>query len=247
MDYNKIKGLLAALLCLALNGCNEKKDDNVLSVGTSADYPPFEYYENGKMVGFDIDFAEELAKELGKKCSMVDMPFDSILASIDNGSIDVGMAGVEATEERKKNFDFSECYYHDSYGTIYKKDRPVTNLNQLSKLKVGVQLGCTQEIWLKKHIPNAEIVTMSNNNSLVEALKAGHIDCIFMGYSQCISFCEKNENLGCSILIESDDDGSAIVVKKNSKLTAKLDKAIKALKKKGIIDKLKKKWFKWKK
>ncbi|MDR0677116.1 MAG: ABC transporter substrate-binding protein [Holosporaceae bacterium] len=243
---NKIGILLLILWGVLLCGCDEKRDDKFIKFGTSADYPPFEYYENGKIVGFEIELAQMIANELGKEVSIVDMPFDSILPSINNGTVDAGIAGFAPTEERKKNFDFSDSYYHDAYGVVYKKENPITNKAQMAHTKVGTQLGTTVDIWLKKHVPSVTGITMSNNNQLIEALKAGHVDCVFIGYAQCISFCEKNQNLKCSLISEANE-GSCILIKKGSPLKDKLNAAIKSLIEKGKIQELKEKWFKWKK
>ena len=96
---------------LADNKDTSYLDDGVLDVGTSADFPPYEYYENDKMVGIDVEIMDALAKELGVEVKMHDMDFNNIIASIQSGKLDAGAAGFTVTEDRKKSVNFTAVSY----------------------------------------------------------------------------------------------------------------------------------------
>jgi polar amino acid transport system substrate-binding protein len=240
---------------LLLNGCEKKDDNNIIRFGTSADYPPFEYYENGKMTGFEVELAQMIAAELGKEAKIEDMPFDSILISLNNDTIDAGIACFVTTEDRKQNYDFSDCYHHDVLAIVYKKGDSEFDKSdfrrmktKLENAKIGCQLGTTMEVWLKKNVPNSEIISMDVNNKIIEALKAGHIEYVLIDYTQAVAFCEKNHDLNYHVIEEEGkQEGNGIAFKKGSSLREKINVALKSLESSGKIQKLKEKWLKWKK
>src|SRR5512145_489399 len=96
----------------AANHLEAVKKAGVIKVGTSADYPPFESVdENGNKVGFDIELMTEIAKRLDVKLEWVDMPFDSLIAAVQEGKIDAAISAFNYSEERDQAIDFSEAYY----------------------------------------------------------------------------------------------------------------------------------------
>lgn len=92
----------------------------VLKMGTSADFPPFEYIESSSVVGFDISIAEEIAKDLGYNLQIENMSFDSLVSALQSNQIDLVLAGMSVTEERQKNVLFSDPYYTSSQVVIVK-------------------------------------------------------------------------------------------------------------------------------
>lgn len=80
---------------------------------TNATFEPFEYYKNGKIVGIDVDVAHAIGDYLNMNVQVVDMEFDAIIASVQMGKADAGIAGMTVTEERKKNINFSDTYAYE--------------------------------------------------------------------------------------------------------------------------------------
>ena len=119
--------IITILIAFSLSGCSQGKASAEVSkmdkikekgkivIGTSADYPPYEFHKSidGKdtIVGFDIEIAKEIAKDLGVELEIKDMKFDGLLAALQTGNIDFVAAGMNPTEDRKKNVDFSKIYY----------------------------------------------------------------------------------------------------------------------------------------
>ncbi|MDR0632593.1 MAG: ABC transporter substrate-binding protein [Holosporales bacterium] len=231
--------LLSAVL-FVLSGCKNSTNQNALKFAVCADYPPFEYYENGKIVGFDADLANAIAEKLGKKAVLEDMQLPAILASVHNGLSDAAISALAATKERANNYDFSTSYYEESFSAVYKENHPVATLSQLSEAKVVCQLGSSMEIWLKSN--NIPHNTIDNNNQAIESLKAGHVDCVFMDEIQARAFCKNNPGLQNSHIAKSGD-GYSILVKKGSSLKKDIDGALKELEADGTIEKLKKKYL----
>ncbi|MFI3258246.1 MAG: transporter substrate-binding domain-containing protein [Spirochaetales bacterium] len=94
---------------------------NPVKLGTNAAFPPFEYVEGTKVVGFDITMGEYIAAQLGQPLEVVDMAFDSLIAALDSGVVDFVAAGMSITEERQKNVDFSVPYYESEQVIIVRK------------------------------------------------------------------------------------------------------------------------------
>lgn len=92
----------------------KKKDvertNGTLVVATNAQFKPYEYYDNGNIIGVDIDIMQAICDELGMELKVEDMEFDSIIPAIQSGKADVGAAGMTVNEDRKKNVDFSDSY-----------------------------------------------------------------------------------------------------------------------------------------
>lgn len=100
---------------------DEVLSGKVVKLGTNAAFPPFEYVEGTKIVGFDITMGQKIAKDLGQSLEVVDMSFDSLIPALSSGAIDFIAAGMSVTEERKKNVDFSEPYFTSNQVIIVRK------------------------------------------------------------------------------------------------------------------------------
>ena len=99
----------------------ELTGDKTLKLGTNAAFPPFEYVEGSKIVGFDITMGQKIAQDAGTKLEVVDMAFDSLIPALASGAIDFIAAGMSVTEERKKNVDFSVPYFESEQVIIIRK------------------------------------------------------------------------------------------------------------------------------
>ena len=99
----------------------ESEGTEVIRMGTNAAFPPFEYYDNTKIVGFDVSLSQIIARDLGKKLKVVDMDFDGLIAALQSGAIDFVAAGMTANDERRQNVDFSEPYYSSNQVIIVRK------------------------------------------------------------------------------------------------------------------------------
>jgi len=97
------------------------KYQGTLTMATNAEFPPYEYIEDGKIKGFDIDLARAIADLLGRELKVTDIHFDSIIPAVQSGKVDMGASGITVTEPRKKNIDFSQSYYSASIVIVIRK------------------------------------------------------------------------------------------------------------------------------
>ena len=240
----KLKIFLITLLAsILLISCSDMQDSNKLIVATSADNPPYEFMQDGEIVGFDIDFINAVSKELGKEIEIKNMEFHSLIAALASNNIDAVIAGMSITPERAKRVDFSIPYAGAKIAVLYRKCDDFTAPSDLKDKKVGAQLGT---IWnMLAHDLSIEIdfdiQSLASNLMLVEELKNMRIDAVVVEQSQAAKFSEAHSVLG-NFPIDNMSSSFAIALPKNSQVKRDIDKAIKTLKDNGTMARLAKKW-----
>ena len=93
-----------------------------LIMSTNAEFPPYELLENNEVVGFDVDMMKAVCDKLGYELEIENIAFDSIIASVNSGKADVGVAGMSVTEDRLKNVDFTDAYTTSTQVIITRAD-----------------------------------------------------------------------------------------------------------------------------
>jgi polar amino acid transport system substrate-binding protein len=156
-------------------------------VGTSADWPPFEYIDKeGNYAGIDIVLAKKIAEALGVELEIKDMDFGALIEALKTGVIDIILADIHPTAEREKVVDFTITYYAAyAYALVTLKEKAgeITDIESLYGKRVGVQTGTIQEDWAKENLAGkAEIKSYDRvYPEMVMALKRGDIDAMIVG------------------------------------------------------------------
>ena len=145
-----------------------------ITVATSPDFPPFEYLEDGEVVGIEIDILNEIAQELGVTLTVQQMDFDSVVPGVQAGKFDLGASGITATEKRKKNVDFSEPYFLASQSIVVPQDSLIDSKADLAEKKISVQTGTTAEDYCMEN--GYEVLAFTANNDAAAALSSGKAD-----------------------------------------------------------------------
>jgi arginine/lysine/histidine transporter system substrate-binding protein len=213
-------------------------------LGTSADYPPYEFHKsvNGKdeIVGFDIEIAKEIAKDLGVQLEIKDMKFDGLLAALQTDNVDMVIAGMTPDEERKKSVDFSKIYYTAVQGIVVRaedKDKYKT-VDDLKTVKLGVQKGAIQEQIAKEQLPQAQTKAISKISDLMLELKTKRLDALIVEVPVANAYISKNPDLAIApAKLNTEEAGSAIALKKgNTKLAEQMNQTLDRLIKDKKID-----------
>lgn len=231
-----ISRLSLLFICLiVMVGCG-KKDDNKLVMVTEAGFAPYEYYENGEIVGVDVDIAKEIAKELGKELVIKDIAFDSIINEVRTGKADIGAAGISYSDERAKKVDFSINYSVSKQVVIVKNDSFINSINDINDKKIAVQLGSVADTYVTENYKNAEIIRQKKYLAAIEDLKVGKVDLVVMDELPAKEIIEKNS--GIKILDgELTSDSYGMIVKKgNTELLETVNKVLNRLSSDGSID-----------
>ncbi len=252
----KIIALIMALLCLSLCfvGCakdNNTNDDGgegepqakpVLKMATNAYFQPYEYYQDGKIVGIDAEIAAAIAAHMGYDLVIEDMEFDTIITAVKEGSVDFGMAGMTVTEKRLQEIDFSNSYATGVQSIIVPVDSPITSVDDLyaegAAYKVGVQQGTTGDIYATDDFGSDNVTPYNNGNNAVLALVGGDVDCVIIDNEPAKALVKANAGLKILETSYADEDYAICVKKGNSDLLNKINEAIVALTKDGTIDKI---------
>jgi arginine/lysine/histidine transporter system substrate-binding protein len=228
------------------SGAEEKK---VLKMATSADYPPFEYIDTAKggdIIGFDIDLANALAEKTGYEIKVQDMDFNSLIPALQAKQIDLVLAGMTPTPERKENVDFTDVYYTANHMIVSLKDNEVTSIEELEGKTVGVQLGSIQEEKATELSEQVNIQVENRNRipDLIQELKSGRIDVAIIEDTVATRYFEKDQDLsGFTLEAPEDEAGSAIAFQKGSSVTNEFNDALNEMKENGELEELVIKWF----
>ena len=229
------KFMLLVMSILLLTGC--KRDDNKLILATEAGFAPYEYYQDGEIVGVDIDIAREIAASLGKELVIKDVSFDFIINEIKSGKSDIGAAGMSITKERLEEVDFSVEYAVSNQVVIVPMDSKITSIDQISNQRIAVQLGTVADSYVNENYKDATVIRQKKYLSMVEDLKAGKVDLIIMDLLPASEIVKSND--GLKILDEylfTDKYGMAIK-KGNKELLDKVNDVLTRLMSEGKIEK----------
>ncbi|QQE76012.1 transporter substrate-binding domain-containing protein [Brevibacillus composti] len=221
-----------------------------LVMATSADFKPYEFHDlsSGKdeIVGFDVDIAKYIGKELGFEVEIVDMNFDGLVPALQAKRADFVMAGMTPTPEREKNVDFSIVYYDSKNSIVSKKDSGLTKPEQLAGKKVTVQTGSIQEgaaKELQKTLQGMEIISLNKTGEIVEEVKTGRVDAAILENTVAKGFIEANPELQFTTFEGDSKLNTAIAFPKGSPYVEDFNKVIKQMQENGEMEKLIKKWF----
>lgn len=219
-----------------MTGCG--KNENELVLATEAGFAPYEYYEDGKVVGVDIDIAKEIAKELGKELVIKDVSFDFVINEVKSGKADFAAAGISITPEREKEVDFTIEYTTSNQVVVVKKGSPITKFDDIKDKKIAVQLGSVADLYVEENYKKATIVPHKKYLSAVEDVKTNKADCIIMDELPAKEIVKENDNLVILDGFLFQDKYGMIVKKGNDELKDKINQVLERMKNDGTIDKL---------
>ncbi|MBD1903137.1 ABC transporter substrate-binding protein/permease [Trichocoleus sp. DQ-A3] len=213
---------------------------------TSADYPPYEFRDTASgsadIVGFDVDIANYIAKELGFQLEIKDTDFSGIIPAVQSGRADFAMAGMTPTAERRKNVDFSDIYYEAKNTIVARKGSNLTTPESLAGKKVGVQLGSTQE-KAAKEIKGTNLVALNKTGEIIQEVKSNRIDAAIIEDTIAKGFIANNPDLEFNTVPNTGEAGSAIAFAKGSPLVNDFNRVLGEMKQNGKIESLVTKWF----
>lgn len=227
------------LMCVFAFG----KGKESIYVGTNPEFYPFEYLENGEMTGFDVELMEKIGEKLGKDIKWKDMAFDGLLPALQSKKLDVIIAGMTATEDRKKSVNFSKAYYTSTQKILVNEEtNDIDSLESMKGKAVGVILGYTGDVAVSK-IKEIKVKRYNGAGEGVMALKAKKVEAVVLDSEPAKNYVEKNKGLK---LIEANlgkEEYAIAISKDNIKLTNEINGALIELMEDGTYDNLMKKYF----
>jgi len=237
---------LALVICV-FAGCSSSK--GTLRMVTNAEFPPYEFYEGGKIVGIDVEIAQAIADKLGMTLEITDMDFNSLIAAIETGKADICLAGLTVTEDRQKSVDFTESYATGVQVVIVKEDSAIASVDDLfgdANYTIGVQESTTGDLYCTWDIEDEGLGTVNRYNKgadAVAALVAGKVDCVVIDNEPAKNFVAANAGLKILDTEYAVEDYAAAMNKSNTELYNKVNDALKALIADGSVQKIVEKYI----
>lgn len=235
--------VLTFAACGGQNGASTNNEaDNKITMATNAEFPPYEYMSDGKVVGIDAEIAQAIADKLGKELVIENVDFDSLIPGVQTGKYDFVMAGMTVTDERKKQVDFTQTYATGVQVIIVKEGSPITTADDLfaegANNKIGVQLATTGDLYCTGDIEDKGLGSVERFNKgadAVMALNSGKVDCVVIDNEPAKVFVQQNPGLKILDTEYITEDYAAAVSKDNKELLADIDKALDELIEEGKV------------
>jgi len=223
-------------------------EEGFLTMATNAQFPPYEYYEGSDIVGIDAEIAGAIAAKLGLELKIEDMEFDSIIEAVKSGKVDIGMAGMTVTDERKESVDFTDSYATGVQVIIVPEDSKIVSVDDLfaegAKHVIGVQRNTTGDLYTTWDLEDAGLATIdrySKGADAVQALKTGKVDCVVIDNEPAKAFVAEIEGLKILDTQYIEEQYAGAMSKDNKALYEAVNSALAELiadgTVKGIIDK----------
>lgn len=236
---------LAVLSAQAGANLDAIKAAGVIKIGTEGTYAPFTYHdEANKLVGFDVEIGEEIAKRLGVKPEFVEGKWDGLIAGLDAQRYDTVINQVGITEERKAKFDFSDPYIASKAALIVRDDNAdIKGFADLSGKKAAQSLTSNYGQIAQK--AGAELVGTDGFDQSIALVVQGRADATINDSLSFLDFKKKQPDAPVKIVAtEGDASYSGVIVRKGDpELVAAINKALADIKSDGTYQKISEKYF----
>ena len=236
--------MAASLAACSADDSSSESQTAKLTLATSADFPPYEYVaDDGSYAGIDVEIAGKIAEKMGMELEVVNMDFNSIVASVSSGKYDMGMAGLTVTEDRLESVDFSDSYANGVQAIIVKEGSDIESVDDLyaegASYTVGAQITTTGAIYFATDIEDGRTTcTLQEFNTgadAVLALSSGKIDCVIIDNEPAKSFVAANKGLKILETEYTNEDYAICVAKGNTELLDKINTALNELISDGTV------------
>ena len=252
----KIIALILAAMMLTcasvlFTSCGEKAD--TLDMATNAAFPPYEFKDGETFKGIDVEIAGLIAEKLGMELKIHDVEFGSIIAGVQSGKFDMGIAGMTVTDERKEKVNFSDTYAKGVQVVIVKEDCEYASFEDFyteikddapqgvkEGIKIGVQQDTTGDIYSSDTPENwgfgeDNVIRYKTGADAVQALISGKVTAVIIDNEPAKSFVEGNKGLKIMDATYVEEDYAIAIAKENTELLEKINKALDELEAEGKL------------
>ena len=160
-------------------------------------FPPYEFYENEKPVGIDVEIMQAICDKIGYELEISDMEFGSIITAVSTGKLDVGFGAITITEDRAKSVHFTTSYATGIQTIIVTEDSTIASADDLrgEDIKIGVQQDTTGDIYATDDFGEEHISRFNKGADAVQALITGKVNAVIIDNSPAETFVAQNEGL----------------------------------------------------
>ncbi|MEH7304593.1 ABC transporter substrate-binding protein [Neobacillus drentensis] len=252
MKKSLITGLFVSMffvsILLSACGSTEKSNGSEMKEFTyamSGLYKPFNYKENGKLAGFDVEIGEALAKKMGMKPVAVTNPWETLIQGLKAKKFDAILASMTVTEERKQSVNFTDTYYRSGAQIfVAENNQTIKSVADLKGKKIGVVKASTYKEIALKNTAKENVVEYDSDITALMDLPTGRLDAVITDQMVGLPIIKdgaiKIKDVGEPL---SHDDQAIAVRKGDKELLDKLNKALAEIIKDGTYEKISNKWF----
>lgn len=247
------RGIIAMIfLCFSVGMflAREVQATEKVVVGTNAEYAPFEYRDSdGNLTGFDYELLQEIAKTQDLELSWSDLPFDSLIGSMEAGDIQIIAAAIGPTEERARSVEFSDVYYTGSQSIVYGTGKEISRFEDLKGKKIAVLEGSVSDLIVSGEntdygiVEGAEVVRFKTASNAVMELKNQSADAVVIDTIMAEIYCRQTEGISYKEVPGTQEDTVFCIQKGNAKLKEAINNGLDEVRKNGTYDKLYEKYF----
>jgi polar amino acid transport system substrate-binding protein len=255
-----LAGWIVLIAVLASAGCGEDEnepatggpdvdlvDDGSLTTCTHLPYEPFQFEQGGKIVGFDVELVDLVAKKLGVTQAIVDTPFEGIQSGEDLNArkCDIAAAAMTITDERAEKIDFSDPYFDANQALLVEKGSGIKSFEDLDGQTLGVQSGTTGKLYAEENAP--EGVELKDYEDLaleLSSVKSGQIPAAINDIPVLLDYVKKNPELEVAAQFETGEQyGFGMKKGTSGELRTVVNDVLAQAKRDGTYDRLYEKWF----
>ncbi|MBP9569002.1 MAG: amino acid ABC transporter substrate-binding protein [Aeromonadaceae bacterium] len=243
--------LLVGILQLALatgayaqSSLDDIKSAGVLKIGTEGTYAPFSYHDaSGKLVGFDVEIGEAIAKKIGVQAEFVEGKWDGLIAGIDAKRYDVVINQVSVSPERQAKYDFSTPYITSKAVVLVKSDSAIASFADLKGKKAAQSL--TSNFGKLAQAAGAELVATDGFNQSVELVLSGRADATINDSISFLDFKKHKPDAPLKIAATQDnaDHAAVLLAKGQPELLAAINEALASSQQDGTYLQISNKYF----
>lgn len=197
---------------------DEIKKSGKIRIAVFSDKAPFGYVDkDGKYQGYDVYFAEQLAKDLSVKPEYTSVDPAARVDVLTSNKVDLVLANFTVTDERKEKVDFAKPYMKVVLGVVSPQNAPITDVGQLDGKTLIIAKGTTAETWFEKNAPNVKLQKYDQYADAYNALLDGRGDAFSTDNTEVLAWAKANKGFKVGITRLGDDDTIAPAVQKGNK------------------------------
>jgi len=212
---------------------------------THLPYEPFQFQQDGAIVGFDVDVVDAIAEDLGVEQEIIDTPFETIQSGEDlnAGKCDLAAAGMTINDVREENLDFSDPYFEATQALITPVGSGYDSLESLDGLRLGIQSGTTGAEYAQENAGGAELVTFEDLGLLLTAVQSGAVEAAINDNTVLYDFVADNEDVEVTAEFETGEAYGIGVRTDNAELLEAVNATLARIQEDGTYDELYEEWF----